>query len=417
MYISPVYYPTSTASITTHEVLKGLAEKGNQMDLLVSSRCFNGCLKGCLFDCGETEGINVHRVSILTSTVIEQHMSLRLLLFTFSFVPLALYAFMIAKKRKHELIMVMYHATHLAPFSAFLVSRVLKIPLMIKIHDAVSSEARWGMWDKVFRIILSQLNAIALKRADRILSLSKELAFLVRRTYGVDEERFAILPNSVDTQMFVCDSDGGVFREKLGVQDMKVIMHIGSLVPSYRRNGINFLIQALPLVLSKEEKVAILLVGEVDARTRKELAGSVSALKIENHLKFVGQVAYKDMPKYISIADVCIGPLCPSMDTYGSTPRKVLEYMACAKPVIACKGCVARDLVVNGYNGLLVHYGDIEELAYCIAKFIGDEKLAETIGTNGRSLAKTSYAQRVLANRLDKEIKELLSIHYSKPTS
>ena len=415
MYISPVYYPTSTASITTHEVLKGLAEKGNHVDLLVSSRCFNECLEECVFDCDETERITVHRVSILTPTLIEQHISLRLLLFTFSFVSLVLYAFMVAKKKKHELIMVTYHATHLAPLSAYLISRVLKVPLMIKIHDAVSSEARWGIWDKVFRISLSQLNAIALKRADRILALSKELALLVRRTYSVDEKRFAILPNSVDTQMFVCDSDERVFREKLGVRDTKVIMHIGSLVPSYRRNGIKFLIQALPLVLSKEEKVAILLVGEVDARIRKELASSVSTLKIEKHLKFVGQVAYKDMPKYISIADVCVGPLCPSMDTYGSTPRKVLEYMACAKPVIACEGCVARDLVVSGHNGLLMRYGDIEELAHCIVELVGDEKRAKTMGMNGRCLAKNSYDQRVLANRLDKEIKELLLMPYLEP--
>lgn len=408
MYISPFYYPLSSASITTHGVVKGLAEKGHHVDLLVASRCLNGCLKGCSFECNKTERINVHRISILTSSMIGKHLSIRLLLFTIAFLPLTVYALVIARKYKFDLVMAMYHATHLAPFSAFLISRFMKVPLILKCHDVVASEARWGLWDKVFHNFLSYLNSIALKRAERTLILSGELKLLVKGLYKMEDERFVILPNGVDTRMFRCNKSSPNIREKLELQGKKILLYSGSLTPPYRKKGLQFLIEAMPKVVAKEPDVVLVVIGLITDRVRRELVSLAASLKIEKHIRFVEPVPYEAMPRYISIANICIGPLCPSLDTYGSTPRKVVEYMACAKPVLACHGGVARDLVINGYDGLLIRYGDIEDLASSVLKLIRNSKLAREMGRNGRSHVMTFYDQTVLANRLDNEIRNLL---------
>lgn len=403
MYISPVYYPTSSASITTHEVIRGLAQKGHYIDLLVSSRCLNGCLKGCSFDCDKIERINVHRISILTFPMIQKHWSIRFFLFTFSFLPLILYALIIARKNKFDLVIAMYHAIHLAPFSGFVISRLMNIPLMIKCHDVVSVEERSSL-GAMFTNFLSRLNSIALKHAERILALSNELKFLIKELYKISNERFTILPNSVDTQMFRCNNNSFDVSEKFEAQDKKILLYVGSLKPPYRKRGLRFLIQAMPKVIANEPNVVLIVIGLVPDRVQKELETLATLSNVEKHVRFMKLVPYEHMPTYISIADICIGPLCPSLDTFGSTPRKVLEYMACAKPVIACYGGVARDLVINGYNGSLVHYGDLEELASSILKLVKNHKLARRIGLNGRSHAEAFYDRRVLADKLNNEI-------------
>lgn len=410
MYISPVYYPMSSASITTHGIVKGLTEKGHYIDLLVSSGCLNGCLKECSLACDRTKGLAVHRISLLTYSMIEKHLSIRLLLFTIAFFPLLVYALIIAGRHKFDLIMAMYHATHLAPFSAFLISRFTKLPLILKCHDVVASEARWGLWDQVFHNFLSHLNSIALKRAERILILSSELKFLVKRSYKIPDERFVILPNGVDTGMFRCDKNCSSICSKLEVQGKKILLYSGSLTPPYRKKGLRFLIEAMPKVVTKEPDVVLVVIGLVPDRVQRELVSLATSLNVEKYIRFVEPVPYEAMPRYISIADICIGPLCPSLDTYGSTPRKVLEYMACAKPVIACQGGVARDLVMNEYNGLLVRYGDFEGLASCVLKLIRNPKFAGRMGRNGRSHAMTFHDQTVLANRLDDAVRNLLII-------
>jgi len=410
MYISPVYYPLSSASITTRGVVKGLAEKGHYVDLLVASRCLDGCLKECSFECSGTKRIDVHRISMLTRSIIESHLSIRLLLFTIAFFPLIIYALVIARKRRFDLVIAMYHVTHLAPFSAFLLSRFMKIPLVLKCHDVVASEARRGVLEKVSHNLLSHLNSFALKRAERILILSSELRFYVERLYKIADDRFVILPNGVNTSMFKCNTNYPDVCEKLGVQDKKILLYSGSLAPPYRKKGLRFLIEAMPKIVAKEPRVVLVVIGQVTDRVQSELVSLATSLNVKEHVRFVEPIPYEAMPMYISIADICIGPLCPSLDTYGSTPRKVLEYLACAKPVIACHGGVARDLIINGHNGLLVRYEDIEDLASSILKLIENPEFAGGMGRNGRSHVMTFYDQTVLTNRLDSEIRNLLSV-------
>jgi len=281
----------------------------------------------------------------------------------------------------------------------------MKVPLVIKCHDVVFSGAKRVLGDKMFLNLLAHLNSIALRHAKRILVLSNELKFLMRKSYKITDENFLVLPNSVDTRMFRSSEDPLDIREKLEVQGKKIILYIAfSLNASYRRKGLEFLMQAVPKVVTNEPDVVLVVLGLAIERTQRELESLASSLNIEKHVRFVKPVPYEDMPRYIAIADICIGPLCPSLDTYGSTPRKVLEYLACAKPVIVCHGGVARDLVMNGYNGFLVRYGDLEELASCILKLVKNQKFARKMGLNGRFHSLTFYDEKLLVDKLSNEI-------------
>jgi len=345
-----------------------------------------------------------------TFSAFRGHVSIRVLTYTLAYLPLTLYALIIARKKKIDLIIATYHAIHLAPFSAFLVSRIMKVPLVIKCHDVVFSGTRRVLGDKVFLNLLVHLNSIALRHAKRILVLSNELKFLMRESYKIADENFLVLPNSVDTRMFRSSEGPLDMREKLELQGKKIILYIAfSIMTSGRRNELKFLMQALPKVVTKEPDVVLVVLGLDIERVQKEQESLASSLNIEKHVRFVKPVPYEDVPRYIAIADICIGPLYPSLDTYGSTPRKVLEYMACAKPVIVCHGGVARDLVMGGYNGFLVRYGDLEELASCILKLVRNRKLARKMGLNGRFHSLTFYDEKLLVDKLGNEILRIYS--------
>ena len=405
MYLAQFYHPMSSASTINHEIVRRLAERGHYVELLVPSACFDECPRKCTLRCNKLKGISVRRLPVPTFSAFKGHVSIRVLTYTLAYLPLILYALIIARKKKLDLIIATYHVTHLAPFSAFLVSRIIKVPLVIKCHDVVFSEARRFLGGKIFSSFLGHLNSMALRHAKRVLVLSNELKFLMRESYKVKDENFFIFPNSVDTRMFRNSEDSSDIREKLGVQGNKIIMHVApSLKVSYRKKGLEFLIQALPKVVAKEPSVVLVVLGLTIERTQREFESLASSLNIEKHVRFIKPVPYEDMPKYIAIADICIGPLCPSLDTYGSTPRKVLEYLACAKPVVACHGGVARDLVMDGYNGFLVRYGDLEALASRILKLVKNQKFARKLGLNARFHSLTFYDEKLLVDKLSNEI-------------
>lgn len=405
MYLARFYHLMSSASTINHEIVRRLAERGHYVELLVPSACFDECPRKCTLRCNKLKGINVRRIPVSTFSAFKGHVSIRVLMSTLAYLPLILYALIIARKKKLDLIIATYHVTHLAPFSAFLVSRIMKVPLVIKCHDVVFSEAKRVLGGKIFCSFLGHLNSIALRHAKRILVLSNELKFLMRELYKIKDENFLVFPNSVDTRLFICSEDSLDIREKLEVQGKKIILHVApKLKVSYRKKGLEFLIRAVPKVVTNEPDVVLVVLGLTIERTQRELESLVSSLNIEKHVRFVKPVPYEDMPRYIAIADICIGPLCPSLDTYGSTPRKVLEYMACAKPVVVCHGGVARDLVMDGYNGFLVRYGDLEELASCILKLVKNQKFARKMGLNGRFHSLTFYDEKLLGDKLSNEI-------------
>jgi glycosyltransferase involved in cell wall biosynthesis len=249
---------------------------------------------------------------------------------------------------------------------------------------------------------------VAMRHAERILALSSELKLMIKKLYGVAEERFVILPNSVDTRMFSCGEASLDVIERLGVRGRKIILYSGSLTPLYRRRGIRFLIKAMPGIVSEESRALLLIVGPVGDGVRRELEDLACSVNVGEFVRFVEAVPYEDMPRYISVADVCVGPLSPSLDTFGSTPRKVVEYLACGKPVIVCRGGVARDLIVDRRTGFLVRYGDVDGLASCVLELFRNQRFARKVGRQGRLHAVTFYDQRVLADRLDREIRDLL---------
>jgi len=105
------------------------------------------------------------------------------------------------------------------------------------------------------------------------------------------------------------------------------------------------------------------------------------------------------------MSDVTIGPLKASVGTFGSVPRKVLEYMACAKPVVACYASVSHDLIIDGYNGFLIHPGKTGKLAAVISKIIGDPNLVAEVGQNARESVEKLYDWDIVVNDFEKVLR------------
>jgi glycosyltransferase involved in cell wall biosynthesis len=91
--------------------------------------------------------------------------------------------------------------------------------------------------------------------------------------------------------------------------DLKVIAHIAESNPEW----------------------SIILVGPEDSQFKK------SALHKIKNVYFIGSKDPEQLPSYINAFDVCINPQIVSQVTIGNYPRKIDEYLAVGKPVVATK--------------------------------------------------------------------------------
>lgn len=96
--------------------------------------------------------------------------------------------------------------------------------------------------------------------------------------------------------------------------------------------------------------------------------------------------------------DVGIMPLHATPWENGKCGYKLIQYMACAKPVIASPIGVNQQLVEDGHNGFLAASDDAWFSA--LTKLYHQKKLALEMGLNGRKKIENEYCLQVTAPKL-----------------
>ena len=109
------------------------------------------------------------------------------------------------------------------------------------------------------------------------------------------------------------------------------------------------------------------------------------------------------VPRYLE------NSVCILSSRYEGWGLVLTEAMACGLPIVSftCP-CGPRDLIQDGYNGLLVPDGNIEGLANAIIRLIEDKELRAAMGRNAIEESKKYLIDNVMA-RWEKLFRQLLS--------
>jgi len=165
---------------------------------------------------------------------------------------------------------------------------------------------------------------------------------------GAKEGKSSVDYPPLDLSHFLEGASKKIVRSKLGIpQESQVILYMGSF---FYFSGLADVLRNLALM---GERPTLVLIGggEQDA----ELRAMTENLHLENSVKFTGFVEFGDLPAYLSIADVAINPMVPSLVSNKALPNKVLQYMASGLPVVTTK--------LDGLSSIFEEQGGIESVA------------------------------------------------------
>jgi len=393
--------PTHASTVTTLEIVERLARRGHEVDVISA-------------DSPGTMRIYQKRRSIAkTISIPLPEFSTQwydgfatFFTHTLGHAPLLLNALALDHFRERfDAIISMYHPTHLATVSAYALSRILKLPLVAKIHDFIIEATGLPMLKRMYHTVLGNINLRFLRRSNIVLVQSPELKRVANQQGCVDSARMIIFPNGVDTDVFRPGIKSEGLRNKLGLEGKTVLLFLGGLY-GYRHPEL--LIKALPDIVRETKHLKALFVGRGPEEPR--LLALARRLGVNDYVEFVGSVKYSLVPRFISLADVTVGPLTltgyPSI--YGATPRTVAEYMACAKPVVVTRGAVSESIVIDGYNGRVLEPADIEGLSAAVINLVEDDDLSRRIGQNAREHVEKMCSWDVLMTRLEKVLNALV---------
>lgn len=256
----------------------------------------------------------------------------------------------------------------------------------------------------VLEVIGPRYSARSLKRASTILAYTE---LMVGR--NVENDRVLIVDAAVDAERFRPDADSGkCVRRSMGLHDEDfVVGYVGTFQPWH---GVDDLLLATRSLVSRIPHLRLLLVGpyyDLVKRHTKELG-------LTTICRFAGPVPYHQVCDYVNACNLLVAPYNPSKSMLRrrggiGSPLKVLEYMACGKPVITSAVKPVDRLVHDGKEGLLIPPGDPEALCSTIQRLIKDPTFAEEIGQRGRRLVENHYSWKRFASNLHSVLERVMT--------
>ncbi len=240
---------------------------------------------------------------------------------------------------------------------------LLRKPLVMKIvGDAAWERAtRWGWTRESFEEfqtggpsagvrLLKRLRDWTIRRADRVITPSGNLAGCVRR-WGADAGKVVVIPNGVevpgagDIHKFLPTSNPLSTPVKIAA--------VGRLVPWKR---VDRLLEAI----SRMEGVGLVVVG--DGPERGRLEEQVKELKVADRVHFTGAASREEALGWMASCDMLA--ICSS---YEGLPHVALEGMGLGLPVVATAVGGISEIIRDGENGRLAPVDDREALFDALA--------------------------------------------------
>ena len=143
-----------------------------------------------------------------------------------------------------------------------------------------------------------------------------------------------VIPQGVDTNIMKNLPKDKELQKKYNINDNdKVVMYLGSILS---HSGLDVIFNDMGKILKEIPEFRLLVVG--DGPDLERLKQQSKQLGIYEKIIFTGFVPYKEVPRFCSLADLCINPF--RMDGKYAfndklTPVKFFDFLSCGKPVLA----------------------------------------------------------------------------------
>jgi len=119
------------------------------------------------------------------------------------------------------------------------------------------------------------------------------------------------------------------------------------------------------------------------------------------NVRWHGRIPYDQALRLSQAADVLFATYDPAIPNHRySSPNKVFEAMMLGKPVIVARNTNMDHIIRQENCGIIIEYGNLNELETAITLFENDPGLRLRLGENGRRAYQTTYSWINMQSRL-----------------
>lgn len=297
-------------------------------------------------------------------------------------------SFSLVFKKKDNVIIFTSQPPDTVIVTGYLLKRVLGIKWVIDVRDLwQENAAALGLTSRksVFFRLLSAVKKRAYQRVDLIAYTAETIKNRLQRDYNING-KLIFNPNGLDPDIFY----------PRDVKRGKNLVYLGNVGHAYELETV---IKAFHYI--DDPEVNLLIRGGGDRKP--ELQQFVNEHNLNGRVKFLPKLSREKLQRLLSS---CLMGICPlkSVESLRSViPIKVLEYMGAGIPFIACGQGEIETLAEESGAGIIVE-NDPTAFAQAINKLVGNHKLREEMGGEGREYVVRKFNKPKIIADLYKEL-------------
>jgi glycosyltransferase involved in cell wall biosynthesis len=287
-----------------------------------------------------------------------------------------------------------------------------RAPFVFEVRDLwPESLAAVGMGDSnsALHRLLAKIAGFLYRRSDRVVVVTPAFEDYLAECWAVPREKISVIENGVETDLFAPDPATGL-RKELGVENKFVVSYIGTMGMAH---ALETMISAAARLQQTNPEIVFLMVGE---GSDKERIAALARERGLNNLRFVDQQPREKIPAFIGASDVCLVLLKKTELFKTVIPSKMLEFMACARPVILGVEGQARAILTEARAGIAVDPENPDALAQAICHLAANREQARELGQNGREYIIRKFSRRQTAEKYARMLERMLNPAETQPT-
>jgi glycosyltransferase involved in cell wall biosynthesis len=234
------------------------------------------------------------------------------------------------------------------------------------------------------------------RQADVVLPISDAMRSHMIDVEQMDPARLFSFPMGFNDQYLSVNGRADVLRRELGLPRGKTIVYTGVL-DSVR--GPEFMLDVLAKVAEKmPEAVLLVITQQTDAR-RARFVEKAAAHRL--NVRVVGPLPHKEVPTYLTAADVMISPCPPIFEYRISSPTKTVEGLGAGVPVVGNEEVEEHVRILRDSGGGLAVPYNTDAFAKAVLSILSSKAERDTIGELGRTWVLNHRTYQRLTEYLD----------------
>lgn len=237
------------------------------------------------------------------------------------------------------------------------------------------------------RIWMQRIGAVL---GNAIITPSEEMRLDYARTMDIDPKRIDVIHNGVDIDLFCPGLGASAVRKEFGIEHHETV--VGCVARFDPVKNFPGLIKAFAGVKRKGIDARLLLVG--DGPQMEELRALVDDLGLKRDVLFTGRRT--DVPQCLQAMDVYIQP-----SFYEGFSMTILEAMSSGLPVIAFDVGGTHEMLIHGFNGLLLQRNAENVLEEAMIDLAEHREKFREMGGNARTIVEERFSLTGMISKYD----------------